>query len=111
MTTSFAERASEGDALGTIRYGMVNGALWAIGIAWSNAIRETLRALLPEDVLDVVVAELVAATLTTVLGAGVAIAATRKNWCGSSVSPCERGESAKGCVNPNSIPSRSHTHH
>lgn len=90
-STSFAERATQGDALGTIRYGVVNGALWAIGIAWSNAIRETMRVLLPADVMDVVVAEVTAATLTTLLGAGVALIATRKQWCySSSSSPPEK---------------------
>lgn len=85
-SSSFAERATQGDALGTIRYGVVTGALWSIGIAWSNAIRETMRVLLPEDDMDVVVAELLAATLTTLLATGVALIATRRQWCSASSS-------------------------
>ena len=76
MATSFAEHASRGNALGALRMGLVNGALWAIGISWATAIRGVVRALLPEDTMDVVLGELLAAGSTTLLGVGVSVLAT-----------------------------------
>ena len=53
----FTARATAGDAIGTLRLAVVNGALWAIGLAWANGIREVTRAILPDDTLDIVLAE------------------------------------------------------
>lgn len=73
MTQNFSSSIIQGDLFGAIRFATINGALWAIGSSWSNAIRETTRALLPNDTIDVVLAEMMAATLTTVLGITIAI--------------------------------------
>ena len=83
---SFEERASRGDAFGTLRVAAVNGALWSIGTAWSNAIREVTRALLPDDTMDIVLAEVVAALITTVIGVGLALFVARK-WCARTPAP------------------------
>lgn len=83
---SFEESAARGDALGTLRYAAVFASLWAIGNAWSSAIRETTRAVLPDDTLDVVLAELLAAALTTVFGISISLVAARK-WCHSPPPP------------------------
>ena len=83
---SFEERAARGDALGTLRIAAINGALWAIGTAWSNAVREVTRALLPDDTMDIVLAEVVAALITTVIGVGLALFVARK-WCARTPEP------------------------
>lgn len=80
MTGTFSEHAARGDALGALRASVVTGTLWAIGIAWATAIREITRAVLPQDTLDVVLAELLAAGITTLLGVGVAVLTARR-WC------------------------------
>lgn len=79
--TSFSERAVAGDAIGVLRSALINGALWATAIAWSNAIREVTRALLPSATGEVVLAELLAACLTTALGVLIALIAARRDWC------------------------------
>lgn len=73
---SFEQRARDRDAVGAVSTAAVYGALWAIGSSWSTAIREVTRLLLPEDTLDAVAAEVVAATLVTFIGVGVAFLAT-----------------------------------
>jgi hypothetical protein len=78
--STFSEYAARGNALGALRSSILTGTLWAIGIAWANAIREITRAVLPQDTLDVVLAELLAAGITTLLGVGVALL-TARQWC------------------------------
>jgi hypothetical protein len=76
--STFADAALQGNPLGVLRMALVNGALWACGIAWSNAIRGVTTALLPADTMDVVLAELLAAVITTVFGVGVALVAAAR---------------------------------
>ena len=78
--STFSAYAARGNAVGALRSSILTGTLWAIGIAWANAIREITRALLPEDTLDVVLAELLAAGITTLMGVAVALLTARK-WC------------------------------
>lgn len=79
---SFEERAKRGDPLGAFRYAAVAGSLWAIGSSWSTAIRQIAIRLFPQDTVDVVVAELISALLTTGLGVTIAILVTRPtSWC------------------------------
>ena len=93
--STFSQRAAAGDALGALRSAVVNGALWAIALSWSNAIREATRALVPDEARDVVVAELAAATLTTVLGIAVALIAARQHWgCHKAPPPPPPAEAA-----------------
>lgn len=91
METEFESRARAGDAVGVLQQAVLNGALWAVGTAWANAFRETTRALLPEDTFDIVLAELMAAAITTALAVGIGICATHswKQW-----NPFIRKESA-----------------
>lgn len=83
---SFADEVTRGNALGAVRAAFVSGTLWAIAIAWSTAIREITRAILPDDTRDVVLGELLAASITTGVGVTVAIAATRP-WCERKSAP------------------------
>lgn len=76
----FAERVYRGDAIGALKAATVNGALWAIGSSWATAIREIARLVLPEETMDAVFAEALAAGITTVLGVCIALAAAR-TWC------------------------------
>lgn len=76
LRMSFEQRARNRDAVGAVSTAAVYGALWAIGSSWSTAIREVTRLLLPEDTLDAVVAEVVAAALVTIFGVGVAFLVT-----------------------------------
>ena len=73
--SSFQERARSGDPLGAFRYAAVAGSLWAIGSSWSTAIRQVAITLFPSDTVEVVVAELISALLTTALGIAIAIVA------------------------------------
>lgn len=77
MESRFETSARAGDAVGTLQQAVLNGALWAVGMAWANAFRETTRALLPEDTMDIVLAELLAAGITTALAVGVVLCTTR----------------------------------
>lgn len=71
--SSYAESAERGDLIQTVRYGVITGTLWAIGISWSTAIRGVTILVLPEDVRDQIFAELLATLITTVFGVGVAV--------------------------------------
>lgn len=71
---SFQEVAGRGDIVGTLRTAAVTGSLWAIGSAWAISIRAVVRALFPTDTLDVVLAEVVAALITTAFGTILAVA-------------------------------------
>ena len=50
-------RSAPRGAVGTLRYAVAAGALWAIGSAWATGIRESVRALFSDNALDVVLAE------------------------------------------------------
>lgn len=78
---SYQDSAARGDAVATFRFAIVSGSLWAIGSSWSAAIRAIAIVALPSSV--VVVAELGAALLTTVIGVAIAMLAAR-DW------PCLR---------------------
>lgn len=71
--STFEQRAIQGDVFGVVRLASLNGALWAVGIAWANAIREIARVLVPDDDMDIVLAELAAAGVSTLLGVGIAL--------------------------------------
>lgn len=60
-----------------VRFSILNGVLFSIGTSWSTAIRQVSRLVLPEDTADAVLAELLAATLTTALGVGIALCVGR----------------------------------
>lgn len=64
---SYEESAIHGNWMGMLRFAVVNGALWAIGTSWSTAIRAVTLQMLPDDSQDVVLGELAAASITTVL--------------------------------------------
>ena len=78
--SAFERAAVNGDAIVLLKMAAVNGALWAVGISWSTAIRAIALVLLPDDTMDVVAAELAAAGVVTVLGIGIAYVAGR-TWC------------------------------
>ena len=71
MTASFLQHAEKGRALDAFREAIVFGALFAIGSAWSTAIREITVFLVPDDTS--VLAELGAALITTVLGVAASV--------------------------------------
>lgn len=89
---SFEKTAAEGDVVGTLRLAVVTGSLWAIGSSWSMAIRQVVLFILPNDASDVVIGELLSASITTLLGVGVAIAAAR-HWgcCSRNFCNCRDG--------------------
>lgn len=74
---TFEEHARDGNVYGAIRQATTFSALWAIGSSWASAVREISRLLLPDDVVDRVLAEVLSATVTTALGIGVSIFAMR----------------------------------
>jgi hypothetical protein len=80
---SFERAAVEGRVGSLLQSGAVSGALWAVAIAWSTAIRAVALAIVPDDTLDRVVAELVAAAIVTVFAIGIALVVGR-NWCGGA---------------------------
>ena len=74
MTTTYHEHINNGRIMDAFLQAIVYGALWSIGSAWSIAIREITRILVPDDTFDTILAELGAALLTTVLGVSVSVA-------------------------------------
>ena len=77
---SFHDEVRNGNALAALKASTVSGALWAIALSWATAIREISRLILPEDTMEAVLAEVVAAAITTVLGVSIALLVAR-NWC------------------------------
>lgn len=69
----FYSSAQSGNVRFTIGHALVTGCLWASGIAWSTAIRESILIVIPDDITDRVVAEFVAAIATTLLAVAIAI--------------------------------------
>ena len=76
---SFHQNAAQEDVLNTVRSALIYGALWAIGSAWSTAIRGVAVSLLPPDSSNSIWAELGAATLVTVFGVFISVLASY-NW-------------------------------
>ena len=77
-TSSYQQTLSAGDALGSLRIAVLTGSLWAIGSAWALSIREIVVAILPVEANSIkVLAEFLAAAITTVLGIGVSAMAVR----------------------------------
>ena len=54
---SYQESARRGEVFQTLRYAVLNGSLWAVGVAWSTAIRSIVIELLPKDSGDVILGE------------------------------------------------------
>ena len=78
---SYAESATNGNVIGMVRFAILNGALWAVGISWSTAIRAVTLQIVPDDSQDVVLGELAAATITTVLAVAASYAVMRNECC------------------------------
>ena len=79
---TYAQSAERGEVLATVRYAVLNGSLWAIGSAWSTAIRAIVIAVIPTSTREVVAGEMLAAGITTGMGVLVALLVTRQ--CGST---------------------------
>lgn len=75
---SYIESAGRGEIVSTTRYAILNGTLWAIGLAWSTAIRSIVITLIPSDTRDIVLGELLAAVITTVLAVGLSVLVSQK---------------------------------
>ena len=78
---NFEEHVQEGNAAGALRAGLVSAALWAVGISWSTAIRAIALLIVPDGVLDRVLAELLSATVVTFLAIGGALLVSRIPSC------------------------------
>lgn len=79
-TSTYQQTLAAGDTLGSLRIAVLTGSLWAIGSAWALSIREIVLIILPVEANSIkVLAEFLAATITTVLGIGVSAFAVR--WC------------------------------
>lgn len=86
--TSYEDHIQNGSIMGAFQQAVVYGALWSIGSAWSVAIREITRLLVPDDTFDTILAELGASLVTTVLGVGVSLAISHR--CCSTKIPSTR---------------------
>lgn len=75
--STFAESARDGDALATALNAFYTGASWAIAVSWANSIRAIVTALLPQDTIDQVLAELAAAGITTFFAVTISICIAR----------------------------------
>ena len=78
--TNYTESATRGEIALTTRYAILTGALWAVGSSWSTAIRSVVLQLIPDDTHDIVVGEILAAFLTTIIAVGLSLVVGRK-WC------------------------------
>lgn len=74
---SYETSVRQGNVTDVLQRAILYGTLWAIGSAWSTAIRESAIAILPNTNEEniVVLMELGAATLTTVIAVGIAFIA------------------------------------
>ena len=99
---TYQEAAQRGDAIGVVRQAILFASLWSLGSSWVIAIRQVVMTIIPEhDNGNVVVAELMAALITTLIALGATFVATRRCFT-SSVSSVEEGE----VRNPSSIRSQ-----
>ena len=89
---SYAESATDGNVIGMLRFAILNGALWAVGISWSTAIRAVTLQIVPSESRDVVFGELVAASITTVLAVAASYAVMRNDCCGCVCSTRRRSQ-------------------
>ena len=65
--SDFETHAFSGNAYGAVRTAMTFTMLWAIGSSWSTAIRAIAIELVPHETMNIVLAELSAASVTTFL--------------------------------------------
>lgn len=84
--TDFYEQTARGDALGALSTAASFSALWAIGSAWSTAVRAISLQLFPHETMDIVVAEILAAAITTFVGLAIALVSARA-WSRCCVRP------------------------
>lgn len=63
------------------RFAILNGALWAIGSSWSTAIRAVTLQIIPDDSREVVLGEIAAASMTTILSVTVSYVVMRRCYC------------------------------
>lgn len=80
---SYTQSAVDGNWVGMVRFAVLNGALWAVGTSWSTAIRAVTLQILPNDSRDVVLGEVAAATMTTLLSVAVSYAVMCGTRCRS----------------------------
>lgn len=83
--TSYQEAAQRRDPVGLLRQAVLFASLWAIGSSWSIAIREIVTTIVPEadsNDGDVVLAELGAASVTTLIAILATFASTVR--CGTA---------------------------
>lgn len=106
MDTRFEANARANDAVGVLQQSVLNGALWAVGSSWAYALREMTRALLPNDTVDIVLAELLAATLTTLLALGVTFAVTRPCCYRTHATNSVHATPGGHLVSPRTLPTR-----
>ena len=77
--TQFLDSAENGNVGDVLKHGIVNGALWAIGVAWATGIREIALIILPTDSFSKVIGELVAMLIVTIISTFVAVIVAY-NW-------------------------------
>ena len=87
MAPDFYDLARRGHAFGALKSATVTASLWAIGSAWSVAIRAIVLEVLPNDQMERVIAELAAAGITSVFGVTIAILAAKRWNCCDNVLP------------------------
>jgi len=92
---SYAESAVEGNWVEMMRFAVLNGALWAVGSSWSTAIRAVTLQIVPNDSYDVVLGEIVAASVTTLLSVAASYAVMRRKCCGGRPPREEANESRR----------------
>lgn len=73
---SFHESARNGYVIDTMKAAIMTGSLWAIGSSWSVAIRSIVIEIIPDNEKSIVLGELGAAVLTTVIGMSFAFLTT-----------------------------------
>lgn len=79
--SAFEDQARQGNPIGAFRTALSYASLWAIGSSFSNSIHEISRLLFSDSELDIILAELLATGVTTVLGVTIAILALRDYGC------------------------------
>ena len=88
--TSYQEAAQRRDPIGVLRQAVLFASLWAIGSSWAVAIHEIVTTIVPDDNGSVVLAELGAATVTTLIAMGATFVATMR--CDSTSSAASSSE-------------------
>ena len=70
--TTYEQSVQNGEIVQSFRNAIVYASLWAIAASWANAVRGIAILIVPQEEFDIVIAEILAAVVTTAIGVTIA---------------------------------------